>query len=204
MGKYVAICGLLAAAWFALPAPNQQSKELKIPAELVAIAQQTKAGGLFEFEMDAAGTVLGFSCEIAPSSVPKACVDAAEKAAPGGKVTGAEKEVMAGVTYFEVLKEIDGRSIEILLTPDGKVAGREDELKLADVPKNVLDAANAAVPAGEVVAVEKVTGPEALGATEHHVKKKVEGEILRISVLESGKVGRVLRKLRAEVKIPRG
>jgi hypothetical protein len=180
------------------------SRSSRVPTDLVALAQQTKRGGLFMIEVDGSGLVTGAACDVDVATLPKECVAAADQAAPGGRTVGAEKEWIDGVTYYEVVKEFDGRSTEILLTADGKVAGREDELDLAKAPKDVVAAANAAFPQGEVVAVEKVVGPEALGGTEHHVKKKIDGEVLRISVLPDLKIGRVLRKIRAEFKAPRG
>ena len=176
---------------------------LGIPQEIVALAQDTRAGGQFMLEVDAAGKVIAYSAEIDVAQVPAACKDAIEKAAPGGKVVSAEKEIIGGTTYFEIEKEIGGLRVEVLATPEGKVAGSERVIRDKDVPAAVLSAANVLVPEGEVVAVERVEGPESLGAPEHHVKKKISGgEVIRIRVTEKGAV-EVLRKLKSELKVPR-
>ena len=58
------------------------------------------------------------------------------------------------------------------------------------------------MPGGKVVAVERVLGPETLGGPEHHVKKLIDGELVRIRVTERGAV-ELLRKLHAELKVPK-
>jgi hypothetical protein len=88
------------------------------------------------------------------------------------------------------------------MTADGKVAGTERQIRPESAPPHVVPAANALVPEGEIVAVERIEGAEGLGGVEHHVKKKVNGEVLRIRVREKDAV-EVLRKLKAELKVPR-
>jgi hypothetical protein len=109
---------------------------------------------------------------------------------------------MGGQTYYEVEKDIDGLRSELLVTPEGRLAGREDEIAIASAPGSVLDAANEALRGGEICAVERVEGPETLGGREYHVKKMLAGEVTRIRVTERGAV-EVLRKLRAEIRVTR-
>jgi hypothetical protein len=176
---------------------------LTIPQEIVALSQETRSGGEFMLEVDATGKVIAYSADIDPNAVPQVCRDAIEKAYPGGKVTGAEKEVIDGKTYFEIEKDMDGLRLEVLATPDGKVAGFERVLPAKEHPAAVLAAANKLVPEGEVEAVERIEGPESLGSPEHHVKKKVAGgEVIRIRVTDKGAV-EILRKLKSELKVPR-
>jgi len=175
---------------------------LMIPQEIIALAQDTKVGGEFMLEVDATGKVIAYAAQIDPSAVPAVCRDAIEKAHPGGKITGAEKEIIDGKTYFELMKEIDGLRVEAVATPEGVVAGGERVLPQKEIPADVVAAANKLVPEGEVVAVEKVTGPESLGAPEHHVKKQISGEVVRIRVTDKGAV-EVLRKLKTDLKVPR-
>jgi len=86
---------------------------------------------------------------------------------------------------------------------DGTVVGSEMVVKPESAAKGVLEASEKAAPGSELVAVERVTGPEALGGAEWHVKRRLNGEVLRISVLDDGSIGRVYRKIVGETKVPR-
>jgi hypothetical protein len=107
------------------------------------------------------------------------------------------------VRYWEIEKKVDGRTIELMIDDAGKLLGKEEELAKANWPEAIVKAANQAVPEGQITTVELVTGPEALGGTEYHVKKDLGKEILRISVLKDGTVTRYVRKIRGEFKPPR-
>ena len=50
---------------------------------------------------------------------------------------------------------------------------------------------------------ERVSGPEAAYGEDFHVKVRVAGEVLRVSVRADGTVLRVLRKMRAEIRLPK-
>jgi len=173
-----------------------------VSKDLVELARETKQGGHFVIEVDEDGRVIDADTEIEIASVPKAVMDAAEKEVPGA-VVSAEKEIALGRHYWEVEKKVDGRSIQIMLDDDARIVGKEVELAPKDWPERIVAAANSAVPAGKITTVELVTGPEALGATEYHVKKDLGAEILRISVLPDGKVSRFVRKIHGEFKPPR-
>lgn len=170
---------------------------------LVELAQETRMGGEFVLEVEQNGSVVGAEAEISPSDVPQACRDAAQTHAPGGQVTGAEKEVVKGKTYYELRLMVRGRRVEVMMKPDGTQVGREEELAPSDVPAGIVDAARSAVPDGTLVVVERVSGPEALVGESFHVKLRVHDEIQRVSVTQDGKVVKILRKIKAEVKVPR-
>ena len=194
--------GVLVATWcFLGRAPADSARALNIPTPIVALAQQTKVGGAFMVEVDAQGRVSAYSAEIELAQVPAVCMVAANQAAPGGQLVSAERQVIGGKPYYEVEKNINGLRLELLVDDDGDVAGREEEILETAAPASVLEAANGLMPAGKVVAVEHVTGPETLGGPEHHVKKLIAGEIVRIRVTEAGAVEE-LRKLKMEMKVP--
>jgi len=173
----------------------------RVSKDLVDLARETRTGGEFVMEVDEKGKIINADAQVDVSRVPKHLVEAAERELPG-PVVSAEHEIAEGKHYWEVEKKVQGRSIFLMLSDDGKVVGREDELAQSAWPKNVVDAVNKAVP-GPIKTIELVTGPEALGGTEYHVKKDVGGEILRISVLKDGTVTRYVRKIRGEFKPPR-
>ncbi len=175
---------------------------VRLPEVVAAFVHDTAAGGTFVLEATADGTVVNHEASVPLSAVPKALVEAADRHVLGGKAIAAEKEWIDGVTYWEVIKEVGGLPREILMKEDGSLAGLETVLRTDGAPKAVLEAAERAV-GGDPVVVEKVTGPEAMGGTEYHVKRRVDGEVVRVSVSEDGKVGRIYRKISAEMRIPR-
>lgn len=205
MRKAMWIGGLAVAAGaaaLAVPAGARPCCTVCVPSVITSMAAETKPGGEFSMEVDACGRLWRLEAEVDPSALPPACLAAAEKAVPGGKVLHTFKDWIEGVTYFEVVKEVDGLRREVLMLPDGRVVGGEDVLPSGQAPAGALEAAAKAVGGGEVQAVEAIRGPEALGRTETHVKTLVNGEVLRVSVLPDGRTGRVVRKIHAEVKVP--
>jgi hypothetical protein len=173
-----------------------------VSKDLVELSRETRPGGAFVIEVAADGSVVDADTEIEIARVPVAIMEAADKEVPGLAVS-AEKEIALGKHYWEVEKKVAGRSIQIMIDDDGKVVGKETELAPDAWPEKIVAAANQAVPTGRITTVELVTGPEALGATEYHVKKDLGNEILRISVLPDGTVSRYVRKIRGEFKPPR-
>jgi len=169
---------------------------------IASLAQDTKMGGELAFEIDENGKIIGMDAEVDPSMVPQVCREAADRHYPGGRVTGAEKEWNGGKIYWEVVKDINGQRVEILMNKDGSLAGHEMALRTNEVPADVVAAARAAVPNGRLVVVERVTGPEAKKGEEYHVKMDVSGEQLRVGV-GGGKVIRVVRKIKADFRVPR-
>ncbi len=173
-----------------------------VSRDLVELARQTRTGGEFVIEVAEDGQVINADAQVEMSSVPKAILEAAERELPGPAVD-AEREIAIGVRYWEIEKKVDGRTIELMIDDAGKLLGKEEELAKANWPEAIVKAVNQAVPEGQITTIELVTGPEALGGTEYHVKKDLGKEILRISVLKDGTVTRYVRKIRGEFKPPR-
>lgn len=201
----LAVAAVLTAgvAWLALPAGARPCCVVCMPSVVTEFAAAVRPGGEFSMEIDDCGRLFRLEAEVLATQVPPACLAAADRAAPGGEVKGVYKEWIQGNVYFEVIKAVDGLRREVMMRPDGTVVGHEDVLAPATVDAGVLAAADKVVPGGEVLAVERISGPEALGGMEYHVKTRLNGEVQRVSVLPGGQVGRVLRKIQAEVKIPR-
>jgi uncharacterized protein YuzE len=174
----------------------------RVSKDVVDLARETRTGGEFVIEVDESGKVINADAQVEVSRVPKAVMDVADREVPG-PVASAEREIAGKSHYWEVEKKVQGRSVFLMISADGKVVGRETELPRNEWPQHVVDAANKAVPTGPIKTIELVTGPEALGGTEYHVKKDIGGEVLRISVLENGTVTRYVRKIKGEFKPPR-
>lgn len=175
----------------------------RVPSDVVSIGQMNRSGGEFVLELAADGEILACEAAIPPSDVPANCRESADRAAPGGEVVGAEREWAGGVWYWEIVKQVNGRRIELLMDDTGAVVGREDSLAAGEYPAIVLEAAQKAVGQGELVVVERVTGPEAMTGENYHVKIRTGDEVQRVSVREDGSIVRVMRKMKAEVRVPR-
>lgn len=166
-------------------------------------AKGTMPGGEFGMELAADGNVGRLESQVPLDTVPKVCMEAAAKHAGSGSATRADKQWVAGEVFWQVTHDVGGLRHETLMKADGTVVGSEVATKPEACAKGILEASEKAAPGSELVAVERITGPEALGGAEWHVKRKLAGEVLRISVLDDLSIGRVMRKIPAEVKVPR-
>jgi len=171
-----------------------------VSKDVVDLARETRRGGEFVIEVDEKGNVINADAQVEVSKLPKYVIEAADREVQGSIVT-AEHEIAGKMHYWEVEKKVQGRSIFLMVAEDGRIVGKEEELPQSRWPKHVVDAANRAA-SGPIRTIELVTGPEALGGTEYHVKKDIGGEILRLSVLEDGTVTRKVRKIKGEFKPP--
>jgi hypothetical protein len=171
--------------------------------ETVDLLRETETGNECVIEMDGDGGVIAVEAGVPLTAVPQVCRDAADKNVPGGKATGAEKEWAGGKIYWEVIKDVDGVRYEILMNPDGSLAGKETALAAGAAPAAVVEAAKKAAGGGELVVCEEVTGPEAAYGENYHVKLRVQGEVVRVSVKKDGTVVRTMRKMKAEIRVPK-
>ena len=69
---------------------------------------------------------VGSEGSLAPGSAPDVVLAAANKAVPGGEVTGVDEEEEGGQTIYEVQKKVDGVEYEIEVTADGEVLEVEE------------------------------------------------------------------------------
>jgi hypothetical protein len=173
----------------------------RIPSHVLSLAQETKPGGSFFIEFAPDGSVLGADAEVEVGRVPSRLVDIANAQYPGGEVVGAEKEYGDGKIVWEVVKRIDGRMWEILVTEDGRIIGGEEALG-QPWAADLVGAATQAAGGGTVEAVEKVWGPEAWGGEAYHVKVAKDGDSLRVGIDASGRVVRVVRRIPGQVRVP--
>jgi hypothetical protein len=174
-----------------------------IPRDVVNLARATKPGGNFYVEFDESGSVISADSEIAIEMVPFNCRAAADAAHPGGRVIGAEHEYAGGKLVWEVIKEIDGREFEILVSNEGAVIGGEEVLPTTLWPNAAVEAAKAAVPGGTVERVERVWGPESTGGEAFHIKMMKDGDSLRVGCGENGRVVRIVRRVNGQVRVPK-
>ena len=92
----------------------------------------------------AIGAALTFLClfgaarageeNISFEKLPKAVREAVKAKFPEAKVTGAAKEEEGGKVTFEVMLKSEGKTIDVALSPDGKILEVEKEVALQDIP----------------------------------------------------------------------
>lgn len=171
----------------------------KAPAVLVELYDMGDPAGLIEMELDRDGTLREIETDVPLTALPRPVLEAAAKAFPGARVTGAEREVQGDVRGWEVKFELDGLGGEVVTDDAGNVRETERELREADVPSAVLTASALAIPDSMLVSTELIQqGSE----RSYHVKRQRSGASYKIVLTPEGEVVRKVREARAEIEIP--
>ena len=89
--------------------------------------------------------------------LPKAVTDAVKAKFEGCELVGASKEKEDGKEVFEVVIKHKGHSMEVTLTPEGKLVSVEKEIAAKDLPKAVSEALDAKYPKATIKKVEEET-----------------------------------------------
>jgi hypothetical protein len=99
--------------------------------------------------------------------LPKAVVDAVKAKFPDAQLKSAEKEKEDGKIVYEVNIKDGKHTIEVTVTPDGKLVSIEKEIEPKDLPKAVAEALREKYPNAKIKKAEelakgdgKVTGYE--------------------------------------------
>lgn len=171
----------------------------RAPSDLVELYDTGDPAGLIEIELDRDGTLREIEADVQLTSLPRPILEAAARAFPEARFTGAEREFQGDVRGWEVKFELDGLDGEVVLDEAGNVRETERELRVEDAPAVVLTASEAAIPDSELVSVEIIThGDEST----YHVKRERDGARYKVVVAPSGAVLRKVREARAEIEIP--
>jgi hypothetical protein len=173
--------------------------EWKAPAVLVELYDIADPAGLIELELDRDGTLREIEADVPLTALPRPVLDAAAKAFPGARFTGAEREVQGDVRGWEVKFELDGLAGEVVTDDDGNVRETERELLESNVPPGVLAASATAIPGSVLVSTEVI---EHAGQRSYHVKRLRDGASYKIVLTPEGEVIRKVREARAEIEIP--
>src|SRR5579859_1637214 len=95
---------------------------------------------------------------LARAECPAPVSDAVAKAYPGGKTRSCRKEREKGQTQYEVkLSGADGKTLELDVSPEGKILLTEETVGPDLVPKAVQDAFRAKYPGKPFTRAEKQT-----------------------------------------------
>lgn len=112
------------------------------------------------------------------NKLPKAVVEAVKAKFAGATLVSAEKEKEDGKTVYEVNIKHKGHTIEVTVTPEGKIVSVEKTIKANELPEAVATALKKKYPRATIKVIEelskgdKVTGYEVLLVTAG--KKTVE------------------------------
>ena len=154
-----------------------------------------------EVQVDSKGRPLEIEYHVKPQAVPASVREAMDALHPGGEAVGAEKEYVGSDLFWELTKDIEGREVEAMFHPDGRLHSEEVEVEGSSVP----DAVKAAVAArmdGEVTKWEEIrNGDREL--VEYHAKLKASnGMKYKLLVTTHGEVFGVYREVPAEIEVP--
>jgi Putative beta-lactamase-inhibitor-like, PepSY-like len=98
--------------------------------------------------------------KISPEKLPSAVRKAVDKKFPQAKYRGAAREVADGKTTYEVELTVEGRAVDAILSPEGKILEVEKEVAAADLPGPVKKALAAKYPGAKVEKAETLTKGE--------------------------------------------
>jgi uncharacterized membrane protein YkoI len=124
------------------------------------------------------------------SQVPKAVLEAFEKAYPHMKDVEFEKEMFNGQAAYELEYKTNNVEHEVLYSADGTLFQKEEEIEGETLPAPVKDAIRKAYPKAEIKEVEKVMKPDDT-LTGYEVEIVTAGKEIE---LELNTQGRILRE----------
>lgn len=104
----------------------------------------------------AAMTVRADEENVALDKVPKAVLDAVKAKFKGAKLTGAVREKTGEKIAYEISLKHKGRTIDVTLTPAGKIVSIEKSLTFKELPKAVRKAIAGKYPKADIKAVEEL------------------------------------------------
>lgn len=116
--------------------------------------------------------------KVALDKVPKPVQDAAKAKFPKAELVGAEKEEEDGKTVYEVALKDHGSTVEIIITPEGKILAIEKVVTVKDVPKVVTEALESRHAKATIKKIEQIIKEDKLNSYEFLIvaadKKKWE------------------------------
>lgn len=125
--------------------------------------------------------------ELNKNQVPKAVINAFEKAYPNAKDLKFEEETFEGKTAYEVEYKENGKEYEALYSADGTLLQKEEEIDGKSLPEPVAQAIKKAHPKAEIKEVEKLMKPDGT-ITGYEVEIKAAGKEIELELDTNGNV----------------
>jgi len=125
--------------------------------------------------------------EVSKDQVPKAVLEAFEKAYPNAKDVEFEQGMIEGKAVFEVEYKENDREFEILYDSDGVILQKEESIDVKALPEPVVQSISKAYPNATIEEAEKIMKPDGT-VTSYEVEIKSEGKELELVVDSYGKI----------------
>lgn len=125
--------------------------------------------------------------ELSKHQVPKAVLEAFEKAYPNAKGVEFEKEMFEGKAAYEVEYKENGKEYEVMYSAEGSLVQKEEEIDAKTLPEPVSQAVTKAHFKGKIKEAEKVMTPDGT-ITGYEVEINSEGKELELELDTSGKI----------------
>lgn len=125
--------------------------------------------------------------ELSKQQVPKAVLEAFEKAYPNAKDIEFEKETIEGKAVYEVEFKENDKEYEILYDSSGVILQIEETLDVKALPESIVQAISKSYPKATIEEAEKVMKPDGT-VTVYEVEIKTEGKKLELELDANGKI----------------
>jgi uncharacterized membrane protein YkoI len=89
--------------------------------------------------------------------VPKAVLEAVKAKFKGAELVSAQTEKEDGKTLYEINLKDKGQSVDVTVSPDGKIVSIERTIASKDLPRPVTQALNGKYPRADYKKVEEIT-----------------------------------------------
>jgi len=163
-------------------------------------ASEASAAEKIEVQFDATGRRTEVEYHILPEAVPAEVRAAMDALHPGGAAIAAEREYDGSTLYWELTKEIEGREVEAMFHPDGRLHSEEVEVDPSSVPSGVRDALKRRID-GQVAKWEEIRDEERQ-LVEYHAKTELDRKHYKVILDPGGAVRAVFREVPAEIEVP--
>ncbi|SFI73714.1 PepSY-like domain-containing protein [Nitrosomonas sp. Nm34] len=125
--------------------------------------------------------------EVSKDQVPKAVLEAFEKAYPNAKKVEFEKEMFEGKEAYEVEYKENGKEYEILYSSEGEVLQKEETIDVKELPESIVQAISKVHPKATIKEAEKLMKPDGT-VTGYEVEIKEEGKEFELELDANGNI----------------
>jgi uncharacterized membrane protein YkoI len=125
--------------------------------------------------------------ELSAKQVPQAVHEAFQKAYPGAKSPKFSQEVSDGKTTYEVEFKEQGKEIEATFSAEGTLLETEQEIKISELPKEIVAAIEKAHPGAKLKEAEKLLKADG-SLSGFEVEIKVGKQELELTLDPSGTI----------------
>ena len=128
--------------------------------------------------------------------LPKAVLQAVKDRFPRGELGEASKETENGKTEYEVSLKLNGSSIDVMVSPEGKLTLIEKSIHVEDLPKAVAATVKTKHPTNKITKAEEVikVADDKETLEYYEVIVEVDGKPVELEILLNGKMKPEVKK----------